>query len=77
MILIGNNQEGNNITPSYVNEVTEAQPTFDLGVRDGFVTTSTTEQGTSGKIFRVFISVEIHVRYHILKYLMSSSLNQT
>ena len=50
-----------------MNEVTEAQPTFDLGVRDGFVTTSTTEQGTSGKIFRVFISVEIHVIWYLLR----------
>ena len=69
MILIGNDQEENNITPFYVNEVTKAQPTFDLGVRDGFVTTSTTEKGTSGKFFRNFISVEIHVyRTRIQKY---------
>ena len=32
-----------------MNEVTKAQPTFDLGVRGGFVTTHTTEKGTSGK----------------------------
>ena len=44
-----------------MNEVTEAQPTFDLGVRGGFVTTHTTDKGTSGKFFRVFISVKIHV----------------
>ena len=61
MILIGNDQEENNITPFYVNEVTKAQPTFDLGVRGGFVTTGTTEKGASGKFFRVFISVKIHV----------------
>ena len=65
MILIGNNQEDNNITPFHVNEVTKAQPTFDLGVRNGLVTTTTTEKGTNGKFFCVFISVKIYVSYHI------------